>query len=49
MLIMTILEIAVFAGNEYLVIEKFKVRVRKYILSISYQCWPLHAMGVHSK
>lgn len=33
MLIMTIIEIAVFAGNEYLVGEIFKVRVRKFILT----------------
>lgn len=33
MLIMTILEIAAFAGNEYLVGKIFLVRVRRFILS----------------
>lgn len=33
MLIMTILEIIVFAVNEYLVVEIFKVRVRGFILT----------------
>lgn len=33
MMIMTILEIAVFAGNEHLVTSIFKVRIRKYILT----------------
>ena len=33
MMIMTILEIAVFAGNEHLVTSLFKVRIRKYILT----------------
>ena len=32
MLIMTILEIAAFASNEYLVTEIFEVRMRNYIL-----------------
>lgn len=33
MLIMTILEIIIFAVNEYLVVEIFKVRVRGFILT----------------
>lgn len=33
MMIMTILEIAVFAGNEHLVTSVFKVRIRKHILT----------------
>lgn len=33
MLIMTIIEITVFVGNEYLVVEKFMVRVRAFILT----------------
>jgi hypothetical protein len=46
MLIMTILEIAVFAGNEYLVTELFEVRVRKICLLCSnYGFWILQAMG----
>lgn len=32
MLIMTIIEITVFVGNEYLVAENFMVRVRTFIL-----------------
>lgn len=41
MLIMTVLEIAVFAGNEYLVTEIFKVRVSYCALTIG--------AGYHSK
>lgn len=50
MIIMTILEIAVFAGNEHLVTEIFKVRVRKYIYLLwsDYEFWILQAMGTHS-
>lgn len=48
MLAMTILEIAAFVGNEYLVGEIFKVRIRGFILtSFGHQFW-LHLMDVHS-
>ena len=33
MMIMTILEIAVFAANEHLVTNLFKVRIRKYVFT----------------
>lgn len=40
MLIMTIIEIAVFAGNEYVVGEIFQVRIRGFILtSFGHQFW----------
>lgn len=33
MMIMTILEIAVFAANEHLVTSLFQVRIRKYVFT----------------
>lgn len=48
MMIMTILEIAVFAGNEYLVTSLFQVRIRKYVFTKFYQFWPPHAMDAYS-
>lgn len=48
MLIMTIIEIAVFAGNEYVVGEIFQVRIRGFILtSFGHQFW-LHLKDAHS-
>lgn len=45
MLIMTIIEIAVFAGNEHLVAEILMVRVRGFILT---QLWTWFVVTTHN-
>lgn len=48
MLIMTIIEITVFIGNEYLVGEIFEVRERLRLPSFGHQLWSQYRMDAQS-